>query len=164
MSNTRKTFILTDGTLQKLQALKEHLSYKHEVDVVVHAINELHESKLENYTAIAKARLNQPKPTIEEKAQREAELQMKTKEAKANRFLNEGKAFCEILEGEVSDNYCYWNSYELRNDGTVETTPERQAITYVGQSELDNQFMVSGDKVSKEVYNKKKKELANKSK
>jgi hypothetical protein len=154
----RKTFILTESTIQKINEIKEKLSYKHEIDVVVHAVNELYKSEFENYTAIAKAKLLQ-KPTLDEKAQKEVELQIKTKKAKTDRLIIEGEATCNTLNGTVEDNFCYWNSYELRNDGTEEITSERQSIAHVGLAEIENQYQYMGEKVSLTEYNNKKNAL-----
>jgi len=153
-NNIKKLITFSPESVKQLEAIKDKRGFLSTGEAMRSCIAEIFRKEFPMYVKEPTVKL-----TIDQKAEREAELQLKTKQAKADKYINEGKAFCDILEGQVIDNYCHWKSYELRNDGTVEITPERQAITYVGQSEIDNQFMVSGDKVSKEVYNKKKKIL-----
>lgn len=99
------------------------------------------------------------KLTIEEKAEREVAQAELIKKIRAEKPLIDGKAICKRLEGREEDQYCYWTGYELRGNNPEETRSERQPLIYLSEADVDNQYIINGDKVGKAAYLKHKAKL-----
>jgi len=124
---TRKTFLFNEGMIKKIQEIKEKLSYKHEVDVVVHAINNLHKEEFKDYLVGKgiRAAFNNLPPEEKAKSKLElAEAMDKVKQDKADKILEEkkenGKRICVLLKGKTHTDHnkntkCFWNSGSYLN-------------------------------------------------
>lgn len=106
-NNVRKTFIIPQGMVDRIQELKEHLMYKSEVQVVLQALQEFYVDKIKQTPVYAMAKLRSVEMASrspEEKALEKIEIEeakVKAKEMKDARELEQkienGRKLCKHL-------------------------------------------------------------------
>lgn len=153
--NIRKTFILTEGMVEKIKQLQEKLTYKHEVDVVMLAVNNLYKEEIKEVKPYALARLasaGRTTRTPEEKALEQVDIEsakLKAKEDEKKRQQEEaeenGARICRELFGEeIKDNNgnrkCVYNSYAFTNPQNATKTERIKYLDELSDDDIENQY------------------------
>lgn len=166
-NNVRKTFIIPQGMVDRIQELKEHLMYKSEVQVVLQALQEFYVDKIKQTPVYAMAKLRSVEMASrspEEKALEKIEIEeakVKAKEMKDARELEQkienGRKLCKHLGGKIKPDSkgvdrCEYHRGSYINPQNANITHEIEYMDDLKQHDVDFQFFnsITGAKVSKE--------------
>jgi len=166
-NNVRKTYIIPQGMVDRINELKEYLMYKSEVQVVLQALQEFYVNKIKQTPAYAVAKLRSVEMasrTPEEKALEKIEIEeakIKAKEIKDARDLQikieTGKKLCKLLGGKINPDSkgvdrCEYHRGSFINPQNANITHEIEYMDDLKQSDVDFQFFngITGAKVSKQ--------------
>jgi len=149
MITKRKTFILTEGLIEKINKIKERRSLKHEVSVIEVAIDELFKQEYKDYVEIKKQQLSitpLEKATAKQEAQ---EIEKKLKEDKAIQdekdSIERGRKICRGLSGkETKDDkgnlMCKYKEVNYINPKNVQMFKREKYMEELSENTLHTQF------------------------